>query len=223
MTALSPTGPSRRALRARVAFGLLTSILVTLLASSSAPTPLYATYQARWGFSPVTITVIFGVYAVAVLASLLVAGSLSDHVGRRPVLIGALGTQAMVMLLFAFAGGIDVLLALEQAVPADTGGVPVAAAASRALLPQPPAALDTLAAPLAGTVEVVALLPRPSAALAWDLGCSAALKETAAPSTEKSDPVAASAAEQVAAVAAQVRGNWKRRQAPPLQPWLLSS
>ena len=31
------------------AFGLLTSILVTLLASSSAPTPLYATYQARWG------------------------------------------------------------------------------------------------------------------------------------------------------------------------------
>ncbi|HTB50398.1 MAG TPA: MFS transporter [Solirubrobacteraceae bacterium] len=94
----------------RLAFGLLTSILVTLLASSSAPTPLYATYQARWGFSPVTITVIFGVYAVAVLASLLVAGSLSDHVGRRPVLIGALGAQAIVMLLFALAGGVDVLL-----------------------------------------------------------------------------------------------------------------
>jgi MFS family permease len=61
---------------------------VSLLASSSAPTPLYATYQARWGFSAVTITVIFGVYAVAVLASLLVFGSLSDHVGRRPLLLG---------------------------------------------------------------------------------------------------------------------------------------
>src|ERR1700722_4229257 len=110
MTTLTSIAPTRRVFPAPVAFGLLTSILVTLLASSSAPTPLYATYQARWGFSPVTITVIFGVYAVAVLASLLVAGSLSDHVGRRPVVIGALGAQAIVMLLFAFAGGVDVLL-----------------------------------------------------------------------------------------------------------------
>jgi MFS family permease len=110
MTTVTSTAPSPRLLPAGVAFGLLTSILVTLLASSSAPTPLYATYQARWGFSPVTITVIFGVYAVAVLVSLLVVGSLSDHVGRRPVLIGALCAQAIVMLLFAFAGGVDVLL-----------------------------------------------------------------------------------------------------------------
>ncbi len=110
MTTLTSTPRTRRPLPARVAFGLLTSILVTLLASSSAPTPLYATYQARWGFSPVTITVIFGVYAVAVLASLLVAGSLSDHVGRRPMLISALCAQAIVMLLFAFADGVDVLL-----------------------------------------------------------------------------------------------------------------
>ena len=64
-----------------------------LLASSSAPTPLYATYQAQWGFSDVTITVIFGVYAVAVLLSLLVFGSLSDHVGRRPVLLAALSSR----------------------------------------------------------------------------------------------------------------------------------
>ncbi|HWF56631.1 MAG TPA: MFS transporter [Solirubrobacteraceae bacterium] len=94
----------------RAAFGLLASILLILLASSSAPTPLYATYQARWGFSAITITVIFGVYAVAVLVSLLVFGSLSDHIGRRPVLVVALLTQTIVMLLFAFAGGLDVLL-----------------------------------------------------------------------------------------------------------------
>src|SRR3984885_9741510 len=93
-----------------VAFGLLTSILVTLLASSSAPTPLYAIYQARWGFSPVAVTVVFGVYAVAVLVSLLMLGALSDHVGRRPVLTAALVAQAGVMLLFATASGLDVLL-----------------------------------------------------------------------------------------------------------------
>ena len=94
----------------RAAFALVTSILVTLLASSSAPTPLYATYQARWGFSPVTVTVVFGVYAVAMLVSLLVLGGLSDHIGRRPVLTAALVAQAGVMLLFATASGLDVLL-----------------------------------------------------------------------------------------------------------------
>ena len=97
-------------LKPRAAFALLTSILVTLLASSSAPTPLYAIYQARWGFSPVAVTVVFGVYAVAVLVSLLVLGALSDHIGRRPVLTAALVAQAGVMFLFATASGLDVLL-----------------------------------------------------------------------------------------------------------------
>src|SRR5215468_2733450 len=71
----------------RAAFNLLVSIILFFLAGSSAPTPLYALYQAAWGFSPVTITVVFGVYALAVLAALLVFGGLSDHVGRRPVLL----------------------------------------------------------------------------------------------------------------------------------------
>jgi predicted MFS family arabinose efflux permease len=94
----------------RTAFALLATAALTLLASSSVPTPLYATYQAEWGFSDLTVTVIFGVYAVAVLASLLVFGSLSDHIGRRPMLIAGLGMQVPVMLLFAFAGNLDVLL-----------------------------------------------------------------------------------------------------------------
>src|SRR5579884_454512 len=95
----------------RSAFALLASAALTLLASSSAPTPLYATYQAKWGFSDLTVTVIFAVYAIAVLASLLVFGSLSDHVGRRPLLLAGLGAQVLVMLVFAFAGNLDVLLA----------------------------------------------------------------------------------------------------------------
>src|SRR5580693_1099207 len=112
MTSTSLSIPIRRTrtLSPTVAFGLLTSILVMLLASSSAPTPLYATYQAHWGFSAITITVIFGVYAVAVLLSLLVFGALSDHVGRRPVLITALVVHAGVMLEFAFAGNVELLL-----------------------------------------------------------------------------------------------------------------
>src|SRR5271170_920910 len=119
----SPIPPSknRRPVSPRVSFGLLTSILIALLASSSVPTPLYAIYQAKWGFSDVTITVIFGVYAVAVLASLLVFGSLSDHVGRKPMLLVALVIQAGVMALFATASGLPVLLTARVAQGLATG------------------------------------------------------------------------------------------------------
>jgi Major Facilitator Superfamily len=102
---------ARGRLGPRITFGLLTSIILSLLASSSAPTPLYATYEAHWGLSAGTITVIFGVYAVAVLGSLLIFGSLSDHIGRRPMVLGALTVQAGVMMLFAAASGLPELLA----------------------------------------------------------------------------------------------------------------
>src|SRR5258706_2915734 len=86
------------------AFYLLASITVSFLASSSAPTPLYASYQAQWGLSPITVTVIFGIYAISVLAALLFAGRLSDHLGRRPVLIAATAAQTVAMVIFATAG-----------------------------------------------------------------------------------------------------------------------
>ena len=108
------------------AFALLISILVTLLASSSAPTPLYATYQARWGFSPVAVTVVFGVYAVAVLVSLLVLGALSDHVGRRPVLTAALVAQAGVMVLSPRQAG-----SMSCSSPASCRGSPLAVRSRR--------------------------------------------------------------------------------------------
>jgi MFS family permease len=93
-----------------VAFGLLLSIVVVFLAASSAPTPLYAGYQAEWGFSPITTTIVFGTYAIAVLAALLTVGSLSDHVGRRPVLLVALVLQLASLVVFSVAGGVPALL-----------------------------------------------------------------------------------------------------------------
>ena len=99
-----------RRLSAGPAFYLLASIVVTLLASSSAPTPLYPVYQSEWGFSAITTTVVFGAYAIAVLAALLVVGSLSDHIGRRPVLLGALLAQTATMWIFVSATGVPQLL-----------------------------------------------------------------------------------------------------------------
>jgi hypothetical protein len=93
------------------AFFLQASMVVSFLAGSSAPTPLYGVYQAAWGFSPITITVVFGVYALAVLAALLVFGSVSDYVGRRPVLLAAALVQAATMIVFATANGVGALVA----------------------------------------------------------------------------------------------------------------
>ena len=110
-TALPATNATpARTLSARASFFLLASITVSFLAGSLAPTPLYPVYQAEWGFSALTTTEIFGIYALALLGSLLVAGRLSDHIGRRPVLIIATLVQAVVMLMFATANGVAALM-----------------------------------------------------------------------------------------------------------------
>jgi MFS family permease len=92
-------------MRPQASFYLLASITISFLAGSAAPTPLYPLYQSLWGLSPLMITVVFAVYALAVLTGLLIAGRVSDHLGRRPVLITATIAQAVVMLMFATAAG----------------------------------------------------------------------------------------------------------------------
>jgi MFS family permease len=100
-----------RAVPARWAFWLVGGLFGFLLFASSSPSPLYPVYQAAWGFSAGTLTVIFAMYAFALLVALLVAGSVSDHVGRRPALLAALATEALSMVLFATASGIGWLVA----------------------------------------------------------------------------------------------------------------
>jgi len=114
-------GPAARGLSGTPALVLLATLIVSLLASSSAPTPLYAVYQASWGFSPITTTVVFGVYAVSVLAALLTLGKLSDHVGRRPVLLTALAVHAGSLVIFATATGVPALLTARVVQGLSTG------------------------------------------------------------------------------------------------------
>ena len=104
------SGGRRARLSGTPALVLLASLIVSLLAASSAPTPLYAIYQQHWGFSPITTTIVYGVYALTVLASLLTLGRLSDYVGRRPVLLAALAVQVISMVVFATADGVGGLL-----------------------------------------------------------------------------------------------------------------
>ena len=108
-------------LSGRPAVFALASLIVALLASSATPTPLYAIYQAKWHFTPITTTVVFGVYAVAVLVSLLTLGKLSDHVGRRPVLLTAVAVHAGSLVIFATATGVSELLAARVVQGLSTG------------------------------------------------------------------------------------------------------
>jgi MFS family permease len=91
------------------AFWLVAATVTTLLAASSAPSPLYPVYQAEFGIASATLTAIFAVYVLALLVSLLTVGRLSDHVGRRPVLAVALIVQAAAMAVFLSADGVTAL------------------------------------------------------------------------------------------------------------------
>ena len=114
-------GASRPTLGRPAAFWLLAITLALLLFASSAPSPLYIVYQARWGFSAITLTSIFAVYALALLAALVVAGSVSDHVGRRPTLLVALAMEMAGMLLFAEARSVAALFAARTLQGVATG------------------------------------------------------------------------------------------------------
>lgn len=93
------------------AFWLMGGLLAWLMCAAAAPSPLYGVYQASWHFSSATLTAVFAVYAVTLLAAFLVAGRLSDHVGRRPVIIAALVIAAAAMACFAAAGSVPLLYA----------------------------------------------------------------------------------------------------------------
>jgi MFS family permease len=97
--------------RRQVAFWLLAFVFAVTMLGTTLPTPLYVIYQARWHFTSVIVTVIYAVYAVAVLAALLLGGRSSDQAGRRPVLAVALGLSALSTVAFILAPGVGVLLA----------------------------------------------------------------------------------------------------------------
>src|SRR5882762_5579750 len=77
---------------------------MTFAASGAAPTPLYHLYQQHFGLTPALVTVIFAAYVLSLLLALLTTGALSDHVGRRPTVLGALMLNIIAMVLFITAG-----------------------------------------------------------------------------------------------------------------------
>jgi MFS family permease len=104
---VSQLGRARRA----GSFWILAVLLGFFLLAASAPSPLYAVYAAKWHFSSFNLTAIYAVYAAGALIALLTTGRLSDHVGRRSVVIGALVVQIAGMGAFIAADGVGLLYA----------------------------------------------------------------------------------------------------------------
>lgn len=153
-----PTASRRARPRARLpratAFWLLTTTLAFLLFASSAPSPMYVVWEAKWHFSAITLTCVFAIYTIALLVSLLWAGSISDRVGRRPVIVGSLLVEAAAMVVFARAGGVAALVA-ARIVQGLATGVATGALSAALIDLQPPSrphlgALLSAAAPPLG-------------------------------------------------------------------------
>ncbi len=81
------------------------SLITVGFAGSVLVTPLYVLYQRKFGFSEITLTLIYAVYVVGNVAALLIFGQVSDQLGRKKVALPALGMAALSAVLFLFAQG----------------------------------------------------------------------------------------------------------------------
>src|ERR687893_2876260 len=110
-TTLPAPTRTRRTLGPSAAYAFASSVIGLALVASITPSPLYGTYRELWGFSPLVLTLVYATYAFGVLTTLILAGRLSDEVGRRPVLLAALGTLMVTTFVFMAAESVAWLFA----------------------------------------------------------------------------------------------------------------
>src|SRR3954464_14844719 len=111
MTTTSIPTAARRALPPAVAYALAGAIIGLALFASGTPSPIYGIYLQLWGFSPLVLTLVYATYAFGVLTTLLLAGRLSDDVGRRWVLLVSLVVLMGATVLFIVADSVVWLFA----------------------------------------------------------------------------------------------------------------
>jgi MFS family permease len=103
MTYLAATRPHGRLLGKRMAIVSAAALIGVMFAGSTLLTPLYVIYKQKFGFSGITLTLIYAAYVVGNLAALLVFGRLSDQLGRRRAALPALAVAVVSTLIYLFA------------------------------------------------------------------------------------------------------------------------
>jgi MFS family permease len=102
---------TRRTAPSRAGFWLVAGVLCLLFFAAGAPSPLYGIYRAQLRFSATTLTAVFASYALVLLLTLLVFGSVSDYLGRRRVILVALTVTAGACVVFLAAHSVGLLFA----------------------------------------------------------------------------------------------------------------
>jgi hypothetical protein len=217
--AMAAEGKERRPTLPRAAaFWLMAGVLFLLFFAAAAPSPLYGVYQAQWRFSAITLTAVFAAYAVLLLATLLVFGSLSDYLGRRRVILAGLAMAAGACGLFLAADGVGLLFAARALHGAAVGTAASALGAAlidlqpegsrRAPVVTTAASVGGLAAGGLGTSALVQYGPVPTHLIWWlllgaDLAAAAAV--LAMPETTRGRPGVLASLRPRVAVPRQVR------------------
>jgi len=88
-----------------LALAIVATELAVMFVGAIMPTPLYPLYRQAFGFSGVTLTLIYAVYVVGNLVALLLFGRLADQIGRRNVSLPAIGFGIASTVTFASAAG----------------------------------------------------------------------------------------------------------------------
>ena len=120
----------RRTLPATAAFWILAGLFLIVFFASAAASPLYRVYQARFHFSAETLTAVFAVYVLVLLVTLLIFGSVSDYLGRLPVIITALVFSVAACVVFLTAHEVGELYVARslQGIAAGLASGPIGAA-----------------------------------------------------------------------------------------------
>lgn len=104
-----------------LALGIVATALAAMFVGAILPTPLYPLYRAEFGFSGITLTLVYAVYVLGNLFALLFFGRLSDQIGRRRVSLPAIGVGIASAAVFAAASGTPWLFAARALSGFSTG------------------------------------------------------------------------------------------------------
>lgn len=146
---------TRRRLTPQSGFWALAASMAALTAFSTAPSALYGIYARQDHLSSITITLVYSVYTVGVVVSLLLVGHVSDWYGRRTVLIPAILTALVGALAFASSTSLTALYVGRVLTGLALGAAVAAATAHLADLDAGPSSAATLRAQLVATVANV--------------------------------------------------------------------